>query len=117
MTKTLKYWSPVAICISIIFVASSVPGSNIPILFPWQDNAFHFTIYLLLCMFLRRALLKTLPRIKPVEGLILTVAFGIIYGIIDELHQSFVPNRSASFADILIDSLGALTGSLLAWPR
>lgn len=37
-----------------------------------------------------------------------------MYGIVDELHQSFVPGRSASIADWLADSLGALAGAFVA---
>lgn len=117
MIKIVKYWLPVVICMALIFIASSIPGSKIPSLFPWQDIVFHFTIYLLLAAYLRRALLNTLARIKPVQVIILTVASGIIYGIIDEFHQAFVPNRCVSGLDLLIDNLGALTGSLFPWPK
>lgn len=37
-----------------------------------------------------------------------------VYAATDELHQMFVQGRSCEVRDILIDSLGALTGILLA---
>ena len=41
------------------------------------------------------------------------------YAATDELHQVFVPGRSAEFTDVLLDSLGALAGIwlYLAWHR
>ena len=36
-----------------------------------------------------------------------------LYGIIDEIHQSFVPGRSCSFLDWCADTLGALLGSIV----
>jgi VanZ family protein len=33
-----------------------------------------------------------------------------LYAISDELHQLFVPGRSASLKDVLIDTLAALIG-------
>ena len=34
----------------------------------------------------------------------------IIYAILDEVHQYFVPNRYFSFYDILLDSIGVVLG-------
>lgn len=41
-------------------------------------------------------------------------AFGVAYAVSDELHQIFVPGRSGQATDVMIDSLGVLTG-VLAW--
>ena len=47
------------------------------------------------------------PRRQQVcESLI----FGAFYAVTDELHQFFVPGRSARFFDIGIDTLGVFTG-------
>lgn len=45
----------------------------------------------------------------------LPVAFvsGILYAGTDELHQYYVPGRSAQFSDVLLDSAGVLTGIIL----
>jgi VanZ family protein len=36
-----------------------------------------------------------------------------LYGLSDEVHQAFVPNRSPSGYDVVLDSAGALLGLLL----
>ena len=35
------------------------------------------------------------------------VILSILYGLSDEWHQSFIPKRNSSWADIAADSLGA----------
>ena len=40
----------------------------------------------------------------------LTIFIGILYGISDEFHQSFVPGRTVEFADALADSIGIILG-------
>ena len=44
---------------------------------------------------------------------IISVIICILYAVSDEIHQSFVPGRSAQIIDILIDSIGATLGILL----
>lgn len=39
----------------------------------------------------------------------------IIYAISDEIHQLFVPGRSCQILDILIDSMGSVTGIILLY--
>ncbi len=43
------------------------------------------------------------------------VSFSALYAVTDEIHQIFVPGRAAQFADFLVDTSGALCGSLLVF--
>jgi VanZ family protein len=36
----------------------------------------------------------------------------IVYGITDEWHQSFVPNRVASVSDLIYDAIGGIIGQM-----
>ena len=110
----LKYWSPVLVCMGIIFYAGSIPGRDIPPLFPYQDIVFHFVIYLLLALFFSRALSKTNKNLSIARIFIFTVVFALFYGTSDEFHQAFVPNRTVSAFDVIIDTLGALSGGMLS---
>jgi len=72
-------------------------------------KAGHFTEYAVLAFLTRRAFITSshdfLQRYWFQLGLLLVV----IYGLLDEFHQSFVPSRTASVYDSAIDIAGGLT--------
>lgn len=43
----------------------------------------------------------------------LAVALCVVWGVVDEVHQSFVPGRFPDVFDVLADSVGAVLGTLL----
>jgi len=59
----------------------------------------HFVVYAALWTSLAWALRWRLPRLV----FVLTVA----YGVVDEVHQSFVEGRDATAVDVMVDALGA----------
>ncbi len=71
----------------------------------------HFTIYFLLglffCSFLKEFDLNNKKLI------LYTVIFVFLYACSDEIHQLFISGRSGEILDILIDTLGGFTSSLL----
>ena len=109
----LLFWLPVVVWMSFIFRCSAIPGSNIPSLFAGQDILFHAGVYMILALLFSRALAGTKCAISPSLVLGWAVLFCLLYGISDELHQLFVPNRSCDFFDILVDLSGAAAGSIL----
>ena len=47
-----------------------------------------------------------------------TLAACAVYALLDEAHQSFIPSRSGSGVDVMIDVTGATIGTLLmTWSR
>jgi VanZ family protein len=48
--------------------------------------------------------------------LVALVVFGMVmaFAVTDELHQAFVPNRTASVADLVADAVGASAGVTIA---
>lgn len=44
--------------------------------------------------------------------LIVSVAFGFLYALSDEIHQLFVPNRSFELLDLTMDLIGITIGAL-----
>ncbi len=111
--KIIRLWLPVLVCMGIIFYASSLPGSDIPSLFPFQETAYHLLLYLILALFFSRALKNTYTDIASLKIILVTILFGIVYGITDELHQAFVPDRTVSGLDVIIDGIGSFVGSLI----
>lgn len=48
------------------------------------------------------------------RAVVIAVALASLYGVTDELHQSFVPGRDTSAGDWAADTVGALAGAALA---
>lgn len=68
----------------------------------------HYTIYTIggfLIMNYTYSLEKTKKQMK-----LGSLLFGVFYATTDELHQYFVPGRSAQITDVGLDTLGVLTG-------
>jgi len=76
-------------------------------------KAGHFSEYAVLAFLARRAFISSsrdfLQRYWFQLGLLLVV----IYGLLDEFHQSFVPSRTASIYDSAIDVAGGFTVLLI----
>jgi len=82
------------------------------VLQPIVRKTAHFSIYALLG-FLTMNFALTYKGTKYQKGLY-SWLFGTTYAITDEIHQLFIQGRSGEFRDVCIDSLGVLTGVLVA---
>lgn len=71
----------------------------------------HFSIYLLLG-FLLLSLFGEYWNIGY-KTIFMVVFLSFLYACSDEFHQLFVPGRSGSMVDVLIDTGGAITGCYL----
>lgn len=49
-------------------------------------------------------------KIQQKKVILISILIGVIYAITDESHQYFTSGRSARIFDVLIDSLGVVTG-------
>lgn len=83
------------------------------ILTPIVRKGAHFSIYTLLGILTVNYAFTYKGRSFYQKGLI-AFMFCIFYAITDEIHQAFIPGRSNEIRDVLIDSLGALTGILIS---
>ena len=74
----------------------------------------HFTEYAILgsLFFLN---LRNTPLGLIKHPLATSILFSFLYACTDEIHQIFVPGRSAQFRDILIDTLGASFGATITY--
>ncbi len=48
------------------------------------------------------------------HAFIAALCFASMYGITDEIHQSFVPGRDAAIGDVIADCIGAIIGGITA---
>jgi hypothetical protein len=84
---------------------SSIPGNTLSFKSIWPSVIYHFSIFAGFAFFFLATITKNKLKIKT----ILTVGvISLIVSILDEIHQSFVPLRSPSIFDILIDMTGVL---------
>ena len=100
---------------------SSIPGgstilqpassSNIPVnLLEW---GYHFGAYTILTLLLWFCI-KLRDNNYIYKKSILIFFIGFLYAITDEWHQSMIVFREASLSDLLIDSIGCMSGIIIA---
>ena len=76
-------------------------------------KAAHITEYTILGLLLYRALRGGRSRFRHRDAA-LTLLFGVLYAVSDEIHQSFVPGRWAVPEDVVIDAGGVIFGLALS---
>lgn len=106
------YWLPVILYCGLIFIQSSYPSTQTLTRFPHADKLVHAGVYALLGFLFYRAFQTTKIRKSIALLVIISAMASSVYGISDEIHQYFVPSRTASIADVLADVLGSVTGAL-----
>ncbi|MCJ7773812.1 MAG: VanZ family protein [Desulfobacterales bacterium] len=104
------YWLPIFFYCLLIFIQSSLPlPQKIPKL-PYMDKVFHFFGYAILGLLFLRAFRTLWFKDRVILLLLSSIIASIVYGMSDELHQLYVPYRSASLMDIGADTLGSIFG-------
>ncbi len=102
---------------ALIFGLSAQPGlriSNDPSVdLPFRHTA-HVVVYALLCLCLVRGICWTREGRPRPRDLLLAVVLATLYGISDEIHQTFVPDRTGHAVDVGWDLIGALLGAVVA---
>jgi VanZ family protein len=107
----LRAWGPAAAWCLLIFTASSFSlrtGADLP---RGSDKAAHLLEYGILGFLAARALLLSRPRGSLPGAILLGTVLAVLFGASDEIHQIFVPGRTAEWADLVADLLGALAGA------
>ena len=124
---TRKYWWIALLCwMGLIFLASSS-------LFAWQMSAegteelfgslnywvrksAHMGVYAVLMYLWFRSLWTDSKRFWPC--LVWSVVFSVLYGISDEYHQDWIPERSGKWSDVGWDTVGVMMmGGTFFWVR
>ena len=97
-----------------IFIASSIPNPPDAGGDEWKYEAAHVFEYAVFggLAFLS---LRTYAGGRPPHVLTTTAwILSVLYGVSDEFHQSFVPNRDANVGDVVFDAAGAIIGIAVA---
>jgi len=105
---------PAILLVVAVFVLGLMPGDPAPDLsFHYRDKVGHFVVFGLVQFSHLRAGLFLFPQQVSSRVLWGAVGTSSFVGLALEVVQSMVPHRSAEFADLLADVLGALFAALL----
>jgi VanZ family protein len=94
-----------------MLTGTSMPSSVVPSQAGQVDKALHFSIYAVLAFLLTRLTFEGLPRHRAAA---IAVLIAVLFGAVDEWHQSFIPGRSKELADWFADTAGATCGAIVA---
>ena len=140
MRSLLRYWIPVLVWASVIFFFSTKEFSSAstsriigPILhwlnpsisaeMEWTVHFFvrklgHWSEYFILALLLMRAMDRRASLPHGFHSVLWTALIILLYACSDEIHQIFVPVRTASLNDVLLDFVGGVCGLLFfLWQR
>ena len=97
-------------------MGSSLPGSSVQkLLWVSWDKVYHIIEF----GGLAATIIWAMGRVRSTKWSPLMLAIGFIiaamYAPLDEYHQSFVPGRDASVADMTADWAGCLVGTVGIW--
>ena len=105
----LGRWLPVFLWAVVIFALSSISQITVAEFFLWDFAAkkvAHLAEY---------AVLYALFLPATEKKWVLSFALTMIYAVSDEIHQSFVPGRTAAVYDLAFDFSGAAISAYIIW--
>lgn len=100
---------PVFLWATVIFSLSSIPQVTVSGVFLWDyivKKIAHVSEYSIFYILTFRA---------NSGNWLLSFLATIIYAASDEIHQSFVPGRTAAFYDLIFDFCGASIAAYIIW--
>jgi len=107
MGASERYWFIAGIYMGLIFIASSIPGKPLPKI-STIDKLIHLIEFGILSWILGKAFRTSQKETFIKQASIFSILITILYGIGDEIHQSFVPFRDPGIYDVLFDGIGAI---------
>jgi VanZ family protein len=112
LKNIVNRWAPVVLWMGLVFFLSAqsklpeIPGLD---RIDYADKIKHAVVYCVLGLLIWRALSKKAPRWRSILA---TMAIAALYGISDETHQLFIPDRSFDLLDLGADVLGAAVAAV-----
>ena len=115
-SNTFQALLPLAIWCALITIASSIPGDRYPdVKFSQADKSVHALLFFGMGWLSARAWrLDLFPKTFPIGADFRALVFAGCFGILDEVHQIFVPHRSCTISDVIVDFVAA-AGGIAAW--
>ena len=116
LPSRVSFWAPPVVQMALIFALSSMTGRQVGRLpFAVADWVAHAALFGALAALLLRAFASGAWDAVTGRAAILAAALAALYGATDEYHQRFVPGRSVSGMDLIVDAVGASAASGVCW--
>ncbi len=110
--KVKLVYFPLIIYWIILAIATSVPTQKFPELFETSDKIKHLVAYFLLAVLFSLFLhFQQKHKYLSKNYLAATILIISFYGMIDEIHQYFIPGRYFDLLDWLANFIGTILGS------
>lgn len=98
----------------LVFIATSLPSTSVFGIGKF-DKIAHFSAYAVLSFLMYWLFYIGNKSVMLNWRKVFIIIFVLtLYGILDEIHQSFIPGRSTEFYDLVADVLGIWSGVLIA---
>lgn len=117
--RKLLAWSAVVSYCGLLYYLSDQPRLHFPEVVPSSDTVAHVAAYAVLGWLWTVALRETWEGCSSLAVVFFALIFTLGYGLSDEWHQSFVPGRVSSAADVVTDVIGGGlgAGSFFLWTK
>jgi VanZ family protein len=112
-SRAWLYFIPALIYCGFIFFLSS-HSLKLKFSLTFCDKGAHWLEFAALGFLLALGFFYNLPR-RTFPRAYLTIMTGIFIGLVDELHQRFVPGRQCDWRDWIADITGVIVGLAIFW--
>jgi len=97
-----------------ITIQSSFHGIPVPDLgITFTDKILHFFVFGILGLLITRGMRFSKKQLFKSKPVVTAVALGCLFALSDEVHQAFVPSRSAEVLDWVADFVGIVIFSYM----
>lgn len=107
-------WIPAGAWMGVIFFLSTLPESATPGRGILPDKVCHAGEYFILAFLILFALQRT-TQARFSASFWITLAWGAVYGLSDEIHQLYVPTRQFEVGDLIADVCGVMVLFFILW--
>lgn len=103
------------LCMAMVFILSSIPGNGtsnvnfIQNIDPGLQNLLHVPLFGMLMLLWFFALIEYKLEVR--QAILWAGVITVVYGILDEIHQFFVPGRYSGIGDVLLNCIGVFVVS------
>lgn len=111
LNRIILAWIPTLSYMTLIWVLSSISFKIKFSSVPHQDKWIHLVEYAVLGLLNSYAVVRTWPKWRVPLYFLISGLLTLVWGVLDEIHQAFVPGRSADINDVAADALGAILGA------